>query len=198
MIWLCYCNLFHTRLKSGIWQIYRCSMESVVRVRPGVRALLLTICNAWCGIPRMIRVASQGSTDQWCRHEMETFLALLAIWAGNSPITGEFPKQRPVTRSFDVFFVLQLNKRSSKQSWGCWFETPSRPLWRHCNAILWKSNNVENIAHWIYPETLFQCLSLNTTHKIINDPHIYVLLFIVSNSCRLRNFQTLINYVSLG
>ena len=53
---------------------------------------------------------------------------------GNSPVTGEFPSQRPVTRSFDVFFDLRLNKRLSKQSWGWWFETPSRPLWRQCNV----------------------------------------------------------------
>ena len=46
---------------------------------------------------------------------------------------GEFPAQRPVTRSFDVFFDLHLNKRLSKQSWGWWFETLSRPLWRHRN-----------------------------------------------------------------
>ena len=41
---------------------------------------------------------------------METFSALLAICAGNSPVTGEFPAQRPVTRSFDVFFDLRLNE----------------------------------------------------------------------------------------
>ena len=41
-----------------------------------------------------------------------------------SPVTGEFPTRRPVTRSFDVFFHLCLNKRLSKQSWGWWFETP--------------------------------------------------------------------------
>ena len=46
---------------------------------------------------------------------------------------GEFPTQRPVTRRFDVFFDLRLNKRLSKQSWGWWFETPSRSLWRHRN-----------------------------------------------------------------
>ena len=44
---------------------------------------------------------------------METFSALLAICAGNSQVTGEFPAQRPVTRSFDVFFDVHLNKRSS-------------------------------------------------------------------------------------
>ena len=44
------------------------------------------------------------------RHQMETFSALLDICAGNSPVTGEFPAQRPATRSFDVFFDLRLNK----------------------------------------------------------------------------------------
>ena len=71
---------------------------------------------------------------QWWRHQMETFSALLAICAGNSPVTGEFPAQRPVTRSFDVFFFLCQNKRLSKQSWDWWFEMLSRPLWRHCNV----------------------------------------------------------------
>ena len=65
---------------------------------------------------------------------METFSALLAICAGNSPVSGEFPAQRPVTRSFDVFFDLRLNKPLSKQSYGWWLETLSRPLWRHCDV----------------------------------------------------------------
>ena len=73
----------------------------------------------------------------WWRHQMETFSALLAICAGNSPVTGEFPAQRPVTRNFDVFFDLRVNKRLSKQPWGWWFETPLRALWRRCNAALW-------------------------------------------------------------
>ena len=46
---------------------------------------------------------------------------------------GEFPTQRPVTRSFDVFFDLRLNKRLSKHSCGWWFETLSWSLWRHHN-----------------------------------------------------------------
>ena len=66
---------------------------------------------------------------------METLSALLALCAGNSPVSGELPAQRPVTRSFDVFFDLRLNKRLSKQSWGWWFETLSCPLWRHCNIM---------------------------------------------------------------
>ena len=69
----------------------------------------------------------------WWRHRMETFSALLAVCVGNSPVTSEFPSQRLVTRSFDVFFDLRLNKRLSKQSRRVWFETPSHSLWRHCN-----------------------------------------------------------------
>ena len=46
---------------------------------------------------------------------------------------GEFPTQRPVTRSFVVSFDLRLNERLSKQPWGWWFDTPSWSLWRQCN-----------------------------------------------------------------
>ena len=67
---------------------------------------------------------------------METFSASLAICAGNSPVTGEFPAQKPVTQSFGVFFDLRLNIRLSKQWRGWWFEMPSRSSWRHCNVLL--------------------------------------------------------------
>ena len=62
------------------------------------------------------------------------------IFRVTGPLCGEFtghrwiPSQRPVTRSFGVFFDLRLNKRLSKQQRCWWFETPSRSLWRHCNA----------------------------------------------------------------
>ena len=48
---------------------------------------------------------------------METFFALLAICAGKSPVTGEIPAQRPVTRSFDVFFDLRLNDKQLSKQW---------------------------------------------------------------------------------
>ena len=70
----------------------------------------------------------------WWRHQMETFSALQASFAGNPPFTGEFPSQRPVTRIFDVFFDLRLNKRMSKQSKRSWFETQLDSSWRHCNG----------------------------------------------------------------
>ena len=78
----------------------------------------------------------------WWRHQMETFSALLAICAGNSPVPGEFPAQMPVTRSFDVFFDLPLNKQLRKQSLGWWFETQSRSLWRHRNVMVTATSSV--------------------------------------------------------
>ena len=75
-----------------------------------------------------------------------SFLCMMTSSNGNifratGHLCGEFtgprwippppPPQTPVTRSFDVFFDLCLNKRLSKQSWGWWFETLSRPLRRH-------------------------------------------------------------------
>ena len=66
-----------------------------------------------------------GNDVTWWRHQMEIFSALLALCARNSPVTSEFPSQKPLTRSFDAFFDLCLNKRLSKQSRRWWFETPS-------------------------------------------------------------------------
>ena len=70
---------------------------------------------------------SKPTSSWWC-HQMETFSSLLALCAGNSLATGEFPSQRPVARRFDVFLDLRLNKRLGKQSCGWWFETPSCSL----------------------------------------------------------------------
>ena len=57
----------------------------------------------------------------------------MAFCAGNSPVTGEFPAQRPVTLSFGFFFDLRLNRQLSKQWRRWWFETLLRSLWCHCN-----------------------------------------------------------------
>ena len=92
--------------------------------------LQLTYQRYQAGIPAPMNSPS----PPWWRHQMETFSALLAICARNSPVTGEFPAQRPVTPSFDGFFDLRPNKRLSKQSWGWWFETYLPPLWRHSNT----------------------------------------------------------------
>ena len=93
-----------------------------------------------CGSITYHKAVCQYHICSWWRHQMETFSALLAFGAGNSPVSGKFPAQRPVARSFDVFFDLRLNQRLSKQPWGWWYETPSRPLWRHRNGYFHSSS----------------------------------------------------------
>ena len=93
--------------------------------------------------------ASDENACAWWRHQMETFSALLAICVGNSPVPGEFPTQRPVARSFDVFFHMRLNKRFSKQSWGWWFETLLHPLWRHCNDARLHPKDYADGSHFV-------------------------------------------------
>ena len=103
------------------------------------------------------------SALSWWRHQMETFSALLAICAGNSPVPGEFPTQRPVTRSFDVYFDLRPDERLSKQSWCWWFETLSHSLWRHRNGI-YPTPGCEN--QWILPVVYYVVDTTNPNSHI--------------------------------
>ena len=131
--------IFHATFSNAFYGMKMCEF----RLAPNRwQAIIWT--NNGLGIWRiyMRHSASMGfNMAPWWRHQMETFSALLASCAGNSPVPGEFPAQRPVTRSFDVFFDLRPNKRLSKQWLDWWFETPSSPLWRHCNA--------NNTSQWI-------------------------------------------------
>ena len=108
---------------------------------------------------------------------MEPFSALLAFRAGNSPVTGEFPSQRPVARSFDVFFDLRLNQQLSKQ-WRCrWFEMPSRPLWRHYNDIP-SSCYLSDCWKWLREDCFYQVGHMWTLKS-----------FIISGRCFSKTFN---------
>ena len=114
------------------------------------------------------RLYGRAMRVSWWRHQMETFSALLpGLYDGNSPVAGEFPSKRPVTRSFDVFLVIRLNKRLSKQSWGGWFETPLRPLWRHCN-VLRISDHETKVPHYIKDKMTLRCVYLCIVGGVIN------------------------------
>ena len=76
--------------------------------------------------------------------------SLLALCAGNSPVTGEFPSQRPMMQRFDVFFDLRLNKQLSKQSWGWWLKMPSCSLWRQCKVQREPTQNGQHSADDIH------------------------------------------------
>ena len=99
----------------------------------------------WAFEAHIVYISKSSSNDHiTLRHQIETFSKLLAVCAGNSPFTGEFPTQRPVTQSFDVFFDLRPNKRLSNQSSGSWFEMPSHSLWCHCNEarLMWSQRKL--------------------------------------------------------
>ena len=89
---------------------------------------------------------TSSNGNKWKRHQMET-----------GHLCGKFPAQRPVTRSFDVFFDLRLNKRLSKQSWGWWFETLSRPFWRHRNDIIFISGKFISLS-FVFTLKIFLCI----------------------------------------
>ena len=100
------------------------------------------------------------------RHQMDAFSALLVLCARNSPVTGEFPAQRPVTRSFDVFFDLPLSQKLSKQSRHWWFETPSRSLWRHCNDWVYCGMIPISLSIWYpYPSRLIRLDNISITKQ---------------------------------
>ena len=127
-------------------------------------------------------------------HQMETFSAFLALCEGNSQVTGEFPSQRPVTQSFEVLFDLRLNKRLSKQSRRRWFETPSPPLWRHCNIIRQKLKGMT--AHHS-PDVI----NTNTLRPRPNERHfpydVFICIFLIENLCISLNFSLFLRFDSL-
>ena len=114
-------------------------------------------CDQWMDFKLQRKQLLKNHLLWWC-HPMETCSVLLAICADNSPVTGEFPSQRPEMWRFDVLFDLRLNKRLNKQWWSWWFEMPSHPLWRHCNVEMKHEPHWSNSCHscwWIkniYPK----------------------------------------------
>ena len=82
---------------------------------------------------------------------METFSRITGPLCGKfTGLRGEFPSQRPVTRSFDVFFHLCLNKRLSKH------RGPG-DLRRNCSELIARLGNGTVVPPWHDPSVLFQC-----------------------------------------
>ena len=127
-------------------------------------------------IPRIMMTSSNGNIFRVTGH---------LCWEFTGP--GEFPSQRPVTRSFDVFFDLRLNKRLGKQSWGWWFETLSSPLGRHRNdcglcvklSKVWISNYISQILWGVItcPCPWYVLL----THKPSNCGHVITVTTVKSH-----------------
>ena len=95
----------------------------------------------------------------WWRHQKEKFSALLAICAGNSPVSGEFPSQRPVTRSFDVFFdSLCLVS----------YMFPISGVGNSCNRIVFNSVSTQNKMSLLTP----LCNTISTLNTITHHKNV--------------------------
>ena len=107
---------------SIIWALYT-KLNIINRIVPGLAIDLLVVLEASCMAVHFMMTSSNRN-----------IFRVTGPLCGEFTAPGEFPAQRPVTRSFGVFFDLRLNKRLSKQPWGWWFETPAWSLWRHRNV----------------------------------------------------------------
>ena len=98
-----------------------------------------------CSSPKDPNQYKEVSSSKWYYTEVRFHPMMTSSNGTIFRVTGHFcgeytghqwipHTQRLVTRSFDVFFDLHINKRLITRWWGCWFETLSCSLWRHCNA----------------------------------------------------------------
>ena len=95
---------------------------------------------------------------------MEPFSALLAIWAGNSPVPGEFPAPRSVTRSFDVSLTCTwINDWVNNREAGNY----RRPLWRLRNDRTSNGNYLKQLWHILLTPicvTKSRCINVSYTY----------------------------------
>ena len=137
-----------------------------------------------CYAPKRKRHYCDETTITGCTGSYHFVKPMIGDAERCAPVTGEFPAQRPGTRSVDVFFDLCLNKRLSKQSWGWWFETPSRPLWRHCNAhdqghVLFEIKYTQRAKMYLEDvlKTSLQDRSSRRVWRLKNDPSFWKRIF---------------------
>ena len=114
-------------------------VTNLFRLYPAVKSHEISFVRFPCRVKILRYWEKKNTSENVVLHDMMTssdgnIFRVTGPLCGEFTGPGEFPTQRPVTRSFDVFFDLRLNKRLSKQTWGWWFETPSWSLWRQCNG----------------------------------------------------------------
>ena len=109
---------------------------------------------------------------------------------------GESPAQRPVTRCFDVYFGLRLNKRLSKQPWGWWFETLSWSLWCHCNVYNYSCDDGIIDIHWLILPILKQIKTqrIKNMNKIAEILQTSLGAFSLYSSCILISFTAICSW----
>ena len=103
---------------------------------------------------------------------------------GEFTVTGEFLTQRPLTRSFDVFFDLRLTKRLSKQWWGWGFETPPWPLWRRRNGLhYWEFSSVYKFHIPSMPCVKYCIKFVSNTADEAHTRHRFKVIYVIRSYC---------------
>ena len=122
-------------IKGSIMQIWANNRITGLKLAPTTLCKRTKLGNLLGFLSRIVFYSGQPGCCNMMTSSNGNIFRVTGPLCGEFTGPGEFPTQRPVTRSFDVFFDLRPNKRLSKQSWGWWFETLSRSLWRHCNEL---------------------------------------------------------------
>ena len=132
-------NVFKTMLSETMNGWVKISIDTCVLVWPGLdRATWRSAVQFAVAGPRVLFIVFRS---RWYTIVYTMTSSNGNIFRVTGPLCGEFtgpgefPTQRPVTWTSDVFFDLRLNKRLSRQPWCWWFETPSWSLSRRCNAF---------------------------------------------------------------
>ena len=145
-----------------LWRLN--SPVSLLFTQPFIQSQIKENCKA----PRHWPLCGKFTSYRWIPVQMASYTANVSIWWRHHG-TGKlgswdawfeswprqmtssngniFRAQRPVTRSFDDFFDLHLNKWISKPWWGWWFEASSRPLWRHSNVLCIFAKKTAILSH---------------------------------------------------
>ena len=152
VLWLNICYVYGKILKNQFINKIRSICPCQIRIAEPLPCSLQILCDPihTCNISHSVTTAvSFGIVScayiacsrvlwifgSWWRHQMEAFPRYWSFVRGihrspvNSPHKGQW-------RRALMFFYLRLNKRLIKQWIRWWFETPSCPLWRHCNVLI--------------------------------------------------------------
>ena len=182
-VWLRHTEPTQIQVASLLWySSQECVPSALGWLGPPYSKCCRNLCNlityphlnlTWTILPKYMMTLSNGNIFRVTGH-------LCGEFTGPS----ELPAQRPVTRSFDVFFDLRPNKLLSKELWDWWFETPSCPLWRQCNG-LWDPGMLCNIG---YTSETQISLNLVGVHDICFDCSV-VLKFAQSKICTVQKFR---------
>ena len=112
---------------------------------PGLNELIDDICERLTQLPVLsftpgyMMTSSNGNISR---------VAGLVCWEFNGH--PWMPCAKASDAGIDVFFDLRVNKRLRKQSWGWWFERPSRPLWRHSIVIVTRLDRFVSVWRNLY------------------------------------------------